>query len=768
MQIKSFMELRHRLAAKLIFTVGITLLVAISMWSYFSMNYQKKKLMENVVAATDRLSTTIRLGTHYAMMLNSRDDINQIINNIARVKEIKNIRIYNKEGQIKYSNQISEVDSRTNIKAEACYICHRTEPPLVDIELDQRTRLSMGQEGYRLLGVISPIGNEPGCSSDACHVHPHDKKILGALDVVVSLENVDQEIGLAETAAVGLAGVVFLIPSAIIFFFVLRFVNRPVRKLIEETRLIGQGLLPSHLDLGQDDEMGQLAVAINQMSAEIALKQTELNKQRDEYQTLVERVPCLITVQDRNLRLLSFNGEFRRRFGPNIGEYCYHAYKGRDEKCSQCPVERTFEDGQPHQGEETGFNRDGSKVHWIFRTSPIKNTAGQIVAVLEMSLDITERKELEEKLEKSERKYHDIFNHIPNPVFVLDYDSLEVLDCNKSVAAVYDLTRTDILGRPFLDLFLPEERSQYAACIRTASELNQIRHVHKNLGRIVVNIRISPGEYPGRKVLLVTTSDITKRLETEQNLIQASKMATLGEMATGIAHELNQPLSVIKTASSFFVKKLDRQQAIDPATLGSMLRKVDGNVDRATRIIDHMRQFARKSDLKLERVQLNDVIRRAFEIFSQQLKLRSIEVVWEIDPDLPKIDADPGRLEQVFINLLLNARDAIEERWGPTESDPEHKRIIIRTHASGPAVVCEICDTGMGIPANMSEKIFEPFFTTKQAGKGTGLGLSISYGIVKDCRGSIRVKPHASGGASFILEFPAPEKAHGKNDPLGR
>jgi histidine kinase len=768
MQIKSFMELRHRLAAKLIFTVGITLLVAISMWSYFSMNYQKKKLMENVVAATDRLSTTIRLGTHYAMMLNSRDDINQIINNIARVKEIKNIRIYNKEGQIKYSNQISEVDSRTNIKAEACYICHRTEPPLVDIELDQRTRLSMGQEGYRLLGVISPIGNEPGCSSDACHVHPHDKKILGALDVVVSLENVDQEIGLAETAAVGLAGVVFLIPSAIIFFFVLRFVNRPVRKLIEETRLIGQGLLPSHLDLGQDDEMGQLAVAINQMSAEIALKQTELNKQRDEYQTLVERVPCLITVQDRNLRLLSFNGEFRRRFGPNIGEYCYHAYKGRDEKCSQCPVERTFEDGQPHQGEETGFNRDGSKVHWIFRTSPIKNTAGQIVAVLEMSLDITERKELEEKLEKSERKYHDIFNHIPNPVFVLDYDSLEVLDCNKSVAAVYDLTRTDILGRPFLDLFLPEERSQYAACIRTASELNQIRHVHKNLGRIVVNIRISPGEYPGRKVLLVTTSDITKRLETEQNLIQASKMATLGEMATGIAHELNQPLSVIKTASSFFVKKLDRQQAIDPDTLGSMLRKVDGNVDRATRIIDHMRQFARKSDLKLERVQLNDVIRRAFEIFSQQLKLRSIEVVWEIDPDLPKIDADPGRLEQVFINLLLNARDAIEERWGPTESDPEHKRIIIRTHASGPAVVCEICDTGMGIPANMSEKIFEPFFTTKQAGKGTGLGLSISYGIVKDCRGSIRVKPHASGGASFILEFPAPEKAHGKNDPLGR
>jgi histidine kinase len=552
-----------------------------------------------------------------------------------------------------------------------------------------------------------------------------------------------------------------MIPSAIIFLFVLRFVNRPVRKLIAETHLIGQGLLPSRIDLGQDDEMGQLAGAINQMSAEIARKQTELNEQRDEYRTLLERVPCLITVQDRNLRLLSYNGEFRRRFGSEPGEYCYHAYKGRDEKCGDCPVEKTFLDGQPHQGEETGCNRDGSKVHWMFKTSPIKNSEGQVVAVLEMSLDITERRELEEKLKKSELKYHEIFNHIPNPVFVVDYDSLEVLDCNKSVAAVYGLTREDIIGRSFLDLFLPAERSRYAADIRTTAELNQVKHLHKNQSRLVVNVRISPGEYPGRKVLLVTTSDITKRLEAEQNLIQASKMATLGEMATGIAHELNQPLSVIKTASSFFIKKLDRQQPLEETTLGTMLRKIDGNVDRATRIIDHMRQFARKSDLKLERVQLNEVLRRAFDIFSQQLKLRSIEVAWEIDPQLPKIDADPGRLEQVFINLLINARDAIEERWGEAEAGPGSKRIVIGTRAAGPLVVCEICDTGVGVPAHMTERIFEPFFTTKQAGKGTGLGLSISYGIVKDCRGTIRVRPQPAGGACFVLEFPIPEKAHG-------
>jgi histidine kinase len=122
----------------------------------------------------------------------------------------------------------------------------------------------------------------------------------------------------------------------------------------------------------------------------------------------------------------------------------------------------------------------------------------------------------------------------------------------------------------------------------------------------------------------------------------------------------------------------------------------------------------------------------------------------------------------VFINLLINARDAIEERWGVAEAGPGEKRILLATRVAEQVVSCEICDTGAGIPASLMEKVFEPFFTTKQAGKGTGLGLSISYGIVKDCRGSINVKPHTSGGACFILEFPVPEKTHGKNDPIGR
>jgi len=436
MFLERVIRLRHHLVSKLIGAVGITLLVSIATWAYFNIDYQERKLMENVVASTDRLTNTIRLGAHYAMMLNSRDDITQIITNIGKQKEIDNIRIYNKQGQIKFSNRPAEVDTSTNIKAEACDICHRTEPPLVELDLSARTRLVESTKGYRLLGIISPIYNEPGCATDACHIHPEGKKILGALDVVVSLEDTDKELLMAKKGMIGLAGLVFFLTSGIVGVLMLSFVNRPVQKLIEGTRQIARGDDPELIPLDRKDEMGQLARAINTMSREIAHKQAELNEQRDEYQTLFEHVPCLITLQDRNFRLLRYNREFSERFAPEPYDYCFRAYKGRTEKCPNCQVALTFDDGLPHQGEETGLNKDGSPAHWIFRTTPIRNARGEVVAALEMSLDITERKQLEEQLAKSERKYHEIFNHIPNPVFVLDIHTLEIVDCNQSVQAV--------------------------------------------------------------------------------------------------------------------------------------------------------------------------------------------------------------------------------------------------------------------------------------------------------------------------------------------
>jgi histidine kinase len=756
---KSFRSIFNSLISRLILSVGAVLFVSISTWAYFNIKYQQQNVLAAIVEEVDRLGNTIKLGTHYAMMLNSREDINEIIKNIGRREGIENVRIFNKQGQIKFSNTPDEVERTTNIKADACDICHRVEPPMQALDISERTRIFDSPAGYRLLGIISPIYNEPSCSTDNCHVHPQNKKVLGALDVVVSLGDTDKGILWYERRIIGLAVFSFLGISAIIGAFLMVFVNRPIKELIACTRLIGQGRYDVRINSVREDEMGQLALAIDHMGRRINEKQQELNRQRNEYQELFEQVPCYITVQDSNLRLVKYNREFTRQFDPSPGGYCYEVYKSRPERCEICPVMKTFEDSESHFSEETGFTKDGSVSHWMVRTSPIRNAEGEITAVMEMSVDVTQMKRLEEEIRKSEEKYRVIFNNIPNPVFVLDRKSLSILDCNDSVLPVYGFQKSDLVKKSFLNLFDEGEHQHYALEIRTSDTLNQARQITKDGRTIFVNIRISPSEYMGRESLLITTSDMTKRMMAEQQLIQASKMATLGEMATGIAHELNQPLSVIKTAASFLIKKVRREEKIKDEILRTMAEEIDSHVDRASKIIGHLREFGRKSEVKKEKVQVNRAIEKALEIFSQQLKLREIQVVTELQENLPLIMANANRLEQVFINLLINARDAIEEKGEKTGQKDNCKRIFLKTAVWRGKVVIQVADTGIGIPKSLLEKIFEPFFTTKRVGKGTGLGLSISYGIVQDYEGTIKVETEENRGSKFIIEFPISSEA---------
>jgi histidine kinase len=749
--------IRKSLVLKLIATAGLSLAFSVAALSYFAISHQEDILMSYVVAEADRLGTTIKLGTRYAMMINSRDDLNQIITNIGSQKDLQAIRIYNKQGQIKFTNIPSEKDSVTDIKNRACNVCHQSATPPADVSLEARTRIFTDADGVRKLGIISPIHNEPGCAEN-CHFHPRDKKVLGAIDVVLSLESTDREIASFQARSLAFTLIVLAGMGAAIFVFMGRFVIRPIRKLISGAQLIAVGGQCTRIDIDQQDEMGTLVHTIERMGKSISDKQIELNRQRDEYQTLFSLVPCIITVQDRGFRLLRYNQEFRDTFRPKPGDTCFHAYKGRSSKCPNCPVEKTFETGLSFTGEESGVDATGAMRHWLVTSSPIKNAEGEIVAAMEMCLDITSRKQLEDKLERSERKYLAIFQNIPNPVFVLDADSLVILDCNESVKPVYGYDKAELVGTSFITLFPAEDREHYAAKFRQKSLYDRVIHLAKDGRRIFVTVRHSPSEFSGQRVLLVTTSDMTKRLETEQQLIQASKMATLGEMATGMAHELNQPLSVIKTAASFVKRKMDRGEEIAHDILATLTTEIDAHVDRASRIINHLREFGRKPEMKLEPVDAGGILRRALDIFSQQLKLREIEVVQELDPVLPPVMADAGRLEQVFINMLINARDAIEEKWRAAPAGTlagKRKRITLSARVQGEGVLVSIADTGCGIPTGVVDKIFEPFFTTKPVGKGTGLGLSISYGIIKDCGGSIRAHSAPGEGARFDITLPA-------------
>ncbi len=417
---------------------------------------------------------------------------------------------------------------------------------------------------------------------------------------------------------------------------------------------------------------------------------------------------------------------------------------------------RTFEDGESHYSEEAGITRSGEISHWLVQASPIRDAKGQITAVMEMSLDITVRKQLEERIRESEAKYRVIFDNIPNPVFVLDARTLDILDCNDNQKAVYGYEKQEILGMTFAILFDENERETYAEKMKILSFIDQARQIRKDGQIIFVNIRVSPSQYMGKKALLVTTSDITRRLLAEQQLVHAGKMTTLGEMATGIAHELNQPLTVIKTAGSFLMRKVRKGEPIREDILKTLTEEIDGHVNRASKIINHLREFGRKSEVEKQNVNVNEPLAKSIDMFSQQLKLREIILKKDLAPDLPFIQADANRLEQVFVNLLINARDSIEEKWEKgLMYGKQTREIRIKTAAENGHVLISISDNGMGIPKNVRDRIFEPFFTTKKVGKGTGLGLSITYGIIQDYEGSITVESTENMGTEFTIRFPA-------------
>jgi C4-dicarboxylate-specific signal transduction histidine kinase len=251
-----------------------------------------------------------------------------------------------------------------------------------------------------------------------------------------------------------------------------------------------------------------------------------------------------------------------------------------------------------------------------------------------------------------------------------------------------------------------------------------------------------------------TTQEMERReqelREKQEQLVQAGKLATLGELTTGVAHELNNPLNNI---GLFVGNVLDqiRLGRFDPETAEQELQNAMDQVRKATVIISHLRTFGRAASVTFEPADIDEVIERSLLLLQEQLRLRGIDVVLDLCAEELVVFGNPIQLEQVFVNLLTNARDALE--------DARTKRIWIETTRDGELITIRFSDSGPGIQRGLEQRIFDPFFTTKEVGAGTGLGLSITYSIVKEHGGEIAVEQRDSRGASFRIELPLLEAA---------
>ena len=366
---------------------------------------------------------------------------------------------------------------------------------------------------------------------------------------------------------------------------------------------------------------------------------------------------------------------------------------------------------------------------------------------------------LQEQYIKSEEKYRTLFNSDPNPIFILSSKNFKILDMNQRAQDSYGYSREELLGLPFLQIGedTDEELAQGLENLAEDQSLlfTKKRHYRKGGKPFYVNINMSFATYGERNVIMVSTTDITEVVEKETQLIQAGKMTTLGVMAAGMAHEINQPLNVIQVCADFFLKMLKRGQPIEDGDLKTMANDIVANVDRAAGVIKHVRDFARQSELVRTKVNINDPIRDVFKVLGHQLKMHDIDMSLDLDPDIPDITAEHNRLEQVFINLVSNAIDAMDEKGSHPDSRNSAKLLGIKSFVENNQVMVHVNDTGTGMSEEVKNKIFEPFFTTKKVGKGTGLGVSISYGIVKDYSGKIEIDSEIGTGTTFKLTFPA-------------
>jgi PAS domain S-box-containing protein len=368
----------------------------------------------------------------------------------------------------------------------------------------------------------------------------------------------------------------------------------------------------------------------------------------------------------------------------------------------------------------------------------------------------------ESQLRESEGKYRTIFDSTPNSIFILEQESYNISDVNERALEIYGYEREELIGKPFMALGTYHYR-EGVLCSKgdepstLSSVYQKLIHCKKDSTPFYVNvyaIQIRRGRKSG---IVAVTVDVTESLAKESQLIQTSKMSTLGEMASAVAHELNQPLSAIQIGADL-IHNVVEQGGKGWDDMPEVSRHMKEQVNRAVHIINHLREFGRKTEIERERVYINRPIKGVFTLLGQQLRLRGIKVVLDLKDDIPPIMGDTNRLEQVFINLVVNARNAMEAKKGEFARGDVESVLTVRSFQENGRVVVTVTDTGTGITDDLKDKIFEPFFTTKEVGKGTGLGLSISYGIVKDYDGTIEVESEPGKGATFKLSFPICEE----------
>jgi len=508
------------------------------------------------------------------------------------------------------------------------------------------------------------------------------------------------------------------------------------------------------------DNLARLAPAIERELEETKNRRerrgakAELRGSEAQYRRLIDTAYEGIWVADAKAHITYANQRLADMLGYTVEEMIGRsAFEVLDEATSE-EVKASWQrrlQGIKEQYDLRLRRKDGSNVWVILSATPIRDEQGEVTGALAMLTDITERKRVEEELRESQERYKGLVDTAFDGV-VIQQDRI-IKGANRSYAEMFGYSIEELIGRDVLELIPPEQRDYVRSKIAEDELVYETLGLKKDGTHINIEVSAKNCLYEGEPARLAAVRDITERKKLEEQLRQSQKMEAVGQLAGGIAHDFNNLLTAITGYSDLAMRKL---QAEDP--LRRNLEEIKKAGDRAAALTRQLLAFSRKQVLQPVVLNINAVLSE-LEKMLRRLIGEDVDLRTALEPELGSIKADPGQIEQVLMNLVVNARDAMPS-GGKLTIETENVYLdeaYARQHTSvtpGHYVMLAVSDTGIGMDENTRVRIFEPFFTTKETGKGTGLGLSTVYGIVKQSGGNVWVYSEVGRGTTFKVYLP--------------
>jgi two-component system, cell cycle sensor histidine kinase and response regulator CckA len=431
----------------------------------------------------------------------------------------------------------------------------------------------------------------------------------------------------------------------------------------------------------------------------------------------------------------------------------------------ECPIHSTLRDGAIRRiTDEIFWRKDGGSFPVEYLAAPMRDAQGGVAGVVVTFRDITARRDAERERRESEEQYRLLFESNPHPMYVFDAETLAFLAVNEAAVHHYGHARKELLGMSIREIGPSEQVPALIDAIRAAptghvssESLGVFSHRRKDGLAMQMDVAASRLRFQGRDAFLCLAMDVTEKQNLEAQLLQSQKMESVGRLAGGIAHDFNNLLGVILGYSALLLGKVE-----DVANRAKLEQIVKAG-DRAAGLTRQLLAFSRKQVLQPRILDLNDLV-ADMEKMLRRLIGEDIQLITLLD-GVGNVKADPGQIEQVLMNLVVNARDAMP-RGGRLTIQTSNVMLdgsyaAERPDRPGPCVMLSVSDTGVGMTAEIQRKIFEPFFTTKGPTEGTGLGLATSDGIVKQSGGHIAVDSQLGHGSTFRVYLPRiNEEAH--------